>query len=297
MNILLGLWQRFFFSILLYTWWDFTILISLLLYPWCISLPHSIPLAQQQCPQQATHLNNLSQKSEYSGTYLPPPPSCSPLPERQLSPCGTPPCQSSLIKMTNTLSNFTIHRAITSWSSHLISTITREEGKTGITNSCFKWEDWGSDLLRIMQLADGWINEDSHHGFLSQNLPFLTADAAASSLFQTSEAICQVTTHHLCHLQLSTSTAVAGLTIGNHLNTPLLGNKTILKTAKQGKGAGGQGRDCGDRGCTYKYCWTFLSGSQLPSESEKSSRPLNILKSSVRVFELSSALSVSLGKM
>lgn len=124
-----------------------------------------------------------------------------------------------------------------------------------------------------------WTKEDSHHGFLSENFTLLTAGDAASILLLILETTCQVTTYQLCHLPLPPSMAVTGrLAMGSHLTPPLLGNKTVIEIAKQWGGAGGQSRACGIRGCTYKQCQPFLSYLQLPPESEKNSRLLNMLE-------------------
>lgn len=180
---------------------DLTILISLLFHPWCISPPRRSPTVMpatrstsQQSFPAAAMIRNLSAPSPPP----PPPPPCNPLPARQLSLWGTPPCWSSLIKMTNTLSNFTIHGAISPRLSHLTSTVTRKRGR----------QDRYHELLFQMRrlrlrfaqdhAASRWTNGDSHHGFLSQNLLLLTADDAESPLLLTPETTCRVTTSQLC---------------------------------------------------------------------------------------------------
>lgn len=154
--------------------------------------------------------------------------------------------------MTNTLSNFTIHGAISPRLSHLTSTVTRKRGrKDRYHELLFQMRRL---RLRFAQdhAASRWTNGDSHHGFLSQNscsLQQMMLNLPSSWLLRQPAEWPHPSS---APLQLPAFTAVTGgLTMGSHLDTPLLGNKTVLETVKQWGGAGGQGRAWGDGGCTY----------------------------------------------
>ena len=170
------------------------------------STPLSLPVPQQW-QQQKTHLKK-KKKKHISKTFLnsrSPQHVTSPsfilhrpLPPWQPAPWETPPCcdknRPHSVKLYNSQSTLSRVKVFDFHSNP------ERKGKTGIIDSCFKWEKprlRGAQWFAQDPTTRRQSNRGSGHTFLSPNPVLFKPDEAASPTLLTSEAACQATPAHL----------------------------------------------------------------------------------------------------